>query len=73
MTPHGGDREPPSFATGDLGEELTRAGSPAAQRGLRSVAWLMLDTYCTPSGLMGSRLSEDWLSSRGWAVQLVPH
>jgi hypothetical protein len=52
---------------------MHRAGSPAVQTALQEKAWSTLKTYRTPAGRTGSRLANEWLGSRGWRVQLVPH
>lgn len=49
------------------------AGSTAQQRSLHKGAFNLLETYTTPSGLPGTRLSNEVLGSRGWRVQLAPH
>ena len=52
---------------------LRPAGSTCQQRALHKGAFDQLETYTTPSGLPGTRLSNDVLGSRGWRVQLAPH
>ena len=67
------DEEPPSQAMLGLEHSFTRAGTPAQQRAVQRDAWSRLETYGTPSGLPGSRISNEVLGSRDWRVQLTPH
>jgi hypothetical protein len=53
-------------------ETLPRAGSPAEQAAFQDQAWSMLATYTTPARTIGARLSNEWLGSRDWRVQLIP-
>jgi hypothetical protein len=52
--------------------DMRRAGSPAEQIAAQDRAWEMLETYATPSGLIRTRISNEWLGEKDWRVQLVP-
>jgi len=52
--------------------DMKRAGSPAEQIAAQGRAWEMLEPYATPSGLVRSRLSNEWLGEKNWSIQFVP-
>jgi len=54
-------------------QNLRRAGSPTEQDAYQTRARQMLEVYTTPAGTQGARLSNDWLGTHDWRVQLVHH
>jgi hypothetical protein len=65
--------QPPSGAVLPSLGTMPRAGSPLQQRTYLDAGWLMLETFRYRSGLLGSRMSNEWLGERGWCVQLIGH
>jgi len=63
----------PSYSMLDLEGYLQPAGTPAQQIAMKNLAWTMLETYRTPDGGLGSRLSNEWLGEQKWYVQIIPH
>ncbi len=54
---------------GDLG----RMGNAEEQFGWQDRAWTMLEPFVTNGGFLRNRFANEWLGSRGWRVQMVPH
>lgn len=67
------NQELPAMCMLDVLGDMRRAGNRLEQLRLREKAWEMLEIYRTPGGVMGTRLSNEWLGEKGWRVQLVPH
>jgi len=63
--------EPPSFTLPGMDLHFQRAGAPLQQRDLRDLAWTMLEPYTLPSGIIASRLSNEWLGAHNWRVQFI--
>ncbi|WP_439553225.1 hypothetical protein [Falsiroseomonas sp.] len=53
--------------------QMPRAGTPGQQIALYDLAWTTLETFIAPNGVAGTRLSNAWLGSHGWRVQMVDH
>lgn len=52
---------------------LSRAGSSGEQAALQDRAWTMLEMFKTNGGEARTRLSNDWLGSHDWRVQITSH
>jgi len=61
---------PPSTAVYPSLDAMPRAGSATQQIALHDSAWEMVETYHAPSGHKGTRLSNEWLGTHDWRVQL---
>lgn len=65
------DDDLPSPSDGELLAHMRHVPGRAAQLALRERAREMVEQHATRSGLPGTRLSNEWLGSHNWRVQLL--